>query len=134
MAEKASRSAGSPAAFLVAALSVIGWAMTGALFDFSETWQIGIHTYTSIITFLLVILIQNAQNRETRALQLKLDELIRATSGAHNIMLSVEKLSEEELDALWDEYKKLAHDARQRVERGESDQNVPHVSPILTNP
>jgi low affinity Fe/Cu permease len=120
-AERASSAAGSPVAFMLASSSVIVWAATGPMFDFSETWQIVINTATTIVTFLLVFLIQNSQNRETRALQLKLDELIRATSGAQNTMLNLEKLSDEELQTLCEQYEKLAQAARQEIERGKVD-------------
>ena len=128
LAEKASKAAGSQAAFVIAFMLVLVWAMIGPLYDFSAHWLALMHLFIGLITFFLVILMQNTQNREMRALQLKLDELIRATRGAHNMLLSVEKLTDKELDALWDQYKKLAREARQRVKEGISDQNVPHVA------
>ena len=111
IAEKASNAAGSPVAFIVAFLLVLVWAVTGPFFDYSETWQIVINTATTIITFLLVFLIQNSQNRETKAVQIKLDELIRATEGAHNTILHVEKLTDKELDVLSKNYEELAETA-----------------------
>lgn len=128
MAEKASKAAGSQAAFVIATLLVLIWAMIGPLYDFSEEWLIFMHVIIGLITFFLVILMQNTQYRETRALQLKLDELIRATHGAHNMLLSVEKLTEKELDILWEQYKKLSREARHSLKQGISDQNVPHVA------
>ncbi len=111
VAERASWAAGTPLAFITAFLLVVVWAATGPLFDYSENWQIVINTATTIITFLLVFLIQNSQNRETKAVQIKLDELIRATEGAHNTILHVEKLTDKELDVLSKNYEALAEKA-----------------------
>src|SRR6267142_3021212 len=100
LAKATSHATGRPSAFLCAGLVVTLWAATGPLFAFSDTWQLVINTSTTIVTFLMVFLIQSTQNRDTEALQVKLDELIRATEGAHNAVLDIEELSEEELDAL----------------------------------
>ena len=89
--------AGRPSAFLVAALVVVVWAVTGPLFHFSDTWQLVINTGTTIVTFLMVFLIQNTQNRESQALHVKLDELIRAVSGARNSLIDLDELTDEEL-------------------------------------
>lgn len=126
-AEKSASAAGSPLAFILALLCLLIWAATGPLFGFSQIWQIVINTVTTIITFLLVFLIQSSQNRETRALQLKLDEIIRATNGAHNAMLRLEKFSEDELDAKCEEYEILAEQARERVSYGEDDRDAPEI-------
>ncbi len=120
-AEKASDAAGSPIAFTIAVLTLVVWAATGPMFDYSETWQIVINTVTTIITFLLVFLIQNSQNRETRALQLKLDELIFATQGAKNSLLGIEKLSAQELQELYKHYESLAQKTRDEIERSKQE-------------
>ena len=97
---------GTPWAFIAALALVVGWALTGPLFDFSETWQLVINTTTTIITFLMVFLIQTTQNRDARALHLKLDELIRATS-ARNVFADLEDASEDELEAFQHEFEQL---------------------------
>ncbi len=120
-AEKSADAAGTPAAFFIAFLLVLIWAATGPYFHYSEVWQIVINTATTIITFLLVFLIQNSQNRETRALQIKLDELIFASQGAKNTMLGIEKLSDAELRELCVNYEKLAEKARKQLAKEEGD-------------
>ncbi len=120
----AARATGHPAAFVLAATIVIIWAITGPLFDFNETWQLVINTGTTIITFLMIFLIQNTQNRDTAAIQIKLDELIRATEGAHNALLDLEELEDHEIDRLRDDYEELAEDARRKMDQGMSDTDV----------
>ena len=100
VAQWAGRQAGRASTFLAALALILLWLMSGPLFGFSDTWQLVINTGTTIITFLMVFLMQNTQNRDTRALQLKLDELIRATKGAQDRMISLEDSSEEQLDTL----------------------------------
>src|ERR1700712_3457149 len=97
VANKTSMAAGRASAFMVAAGVVIVWAVTGPMFDYSNTWQLVINTGTTIITFLMVFLIQNTQNRDSLAMQIKLDELIRAMKGAHTALLDLEELNDEEL-------------------------------------
>ncbi|THD03898.1 low affinity iron permease family protein [Rhodanobacter lindaniclasticus] len=109
-AETTSRQAGKPLAFVLAAALVAAWAATGPLFGYGDTWQLVINTSTTIITFLMVFLIQSSQNRDTAALQIKLDELIR-TSRAHNALLNLEELDEDDLDRIRKHYCKLAHAA-----------------------
>ncbi|WP_426702260.1 low affinity iron permease family protein [Rhodanobacter sp. Col0626] len=109
-AEATARGAGRPMAFLLAALVVIVWAASGPFFHFGDTWQLVINTGTTIITFLMVFLIQNSQNRDTASLQIKLDELIR-TSHAHNALLNLEELDEDDLDRIRKHYCKLAKQA-----------------------
>jgi len=101
------------------------WILTGPLFAFSDTWQLVINTGTTIVTFLMVFLIQNTQNRDTEAIQLKLDELIRATQGAHNALLDLEELEEDNLDAFKRKYQALAELARQQLVRGQLDTDTP---------
>ena len=112
-AKWAARATGRPGAFIGAALIIVLWAVTGPVFDFSDTWQLVINTGTTIITFLMVFLIQNTQNRDTEAMQIKLDELIRAVESAQNTMLDLEELDEDELDRIRAEYEELAKKARE---------------------
>ena len=109
---------GHPLAFVVAVLIVVTWAITGPIFDFSDTWQLVINTGTTIATFLMVFLIQNTQNRDSASVQLKLDELIRAVAGAHNALLDLEELTEEDLTRLRVHYGDLARGAREDLKRG----------------
>ena len=113
-ANAASRFAGSPLSFALALSVVLVWIVTGPLFGFSDTWQLVINTGTTIVTFLMVFLIQNSQNHDARALQVKLDELIRATRGAHNSLLDLEELEEHELQRFQARYEALARRARER--------------------
>jgi low affinity Fe/Cu permease len=127
-AEKAASLAGSPLAFVFAIVFVLACAITGPLVGYSHEWQMVMSEAPAIFTFLLVFLIQSSQNRETRALQLKLNELIRATKGAHTMMLNLEKLTEAELKIMCGEYELLAEEARKRLSRGQTDQHVPEIS------
>jgi low affinity Fe/Cu permease len=104
--------AGKPVAFVTAVALILAWIVTGPLFGFSDTWQLVINTLTTIITFLMVFLIQNTQNRDAEAMHIKLDELIRAIKEAQNSLLDLENLDEEELDRIRRRYEKLAEDAR----------------------
>jgi low affinity Fe/Cu permease len=118
---------GSPTAFALAIGIVLIWALTGPLFGYSDTWQLVINTGTTIVTFLMVFLIQNTQNRDSQAIQVKLDELIRCTSGAHNALLNLEELEEKELIDICTEYKKIAERARDAIRHGKSDTDTPEV-------
>ena len=111
-ARSMANASGKPATFVIALLVIIVWAVTGPIFGYSDTWQLVINTGTTIVTFLMVFIIQNTQNRDTQALQLKLDELIRVTKGAHNLMLDLEQLDDEHLERLRQVYEKLANKAR----------------------
>ncbi|MES2691997.1 MAG: low affinity iron permease family protein [Verrucomicrobiota bacterium] len=111
-ARSAAHHTGRPSTFLIAALFIVVWASTGPLFDFSNTWQLIINTGTTIATFLMVFLIQNTQNRDSQAIHLKLDELIRAKKGARNSLLDLDDLSDEELDQLRVHFSRLASRAR----------------------
>ena len=106
-AKRCATAMGHPWAFATALFVIIGWAVTGPLFGYSDTWQLVINTGTTIITFLMVFLIQNTQNRDSSAIQLKLDELIRSTRGAHNALLDLEELTQEELNGFLKTYKRL---------------------------
>ncbi|MCO5296195.1 MAG: low affinity iron permease family protein [Fimbriimonadaceae bacterium] len=126
-AKGAALAAGRPLAFLVAAAIVVLWALTGPFFAFGDTWQLVINTGTTIITFLMVFLIQNSQNRDTHAIQIKLDELIRATHDAHNVLLDLEELDDTDLEKIKKRYQRLAANARRRLRDGEPDNGTPRV-------
>ncbi len=110
-AQGTSNWAGSQSAFLLAFGSILLWAVTGPIFRYSETWQMIINTGTTIITFLMVFLIQNSQNRESKVVQLKLDELIRAVEGAENALINMEEMTEDELEATHAKFIRMAEQA-----------------------
>ncbi|MCS4295777.1 low affinity Fe/Cu permease [Comamonas sp. BIGb0152] len=113
IARSVAKFSGRPICFVVAAVVILLWALSGPFFHFNDTWQLVINTGTTIVTFLMVFLIQSTQNSDTEAMQIKLDELIRAIEPARNRMLSLEQLDEEELDVLRKEFDILAEKARQ---------------------
>jgi low affinity Fe/Cu permease len=121
------RMTGRPAAFAVAVTAIILWALTGPLFGYSDTWQLVINTGTTIITFLMVFLIQNTQNRDSEAMQVKLDELIRAMKGAHNVLLDLEELEEKDLNRIRNNYERLAELAREELRQGKLDTDCPDI-------
>ena len=129
LAKWAAAVTGRPATFLGAVLVILVWAATGPIFKFSDTWQLVINTGTTIITFLMVFLIQNTQNRDTEAIQVKLDELIRCTQGAHNALLDLEDLTEADLNRIRREYGRLAAEARKNLDSGVADTDTPEVAP-----
>lgn len=116
-----SRITGHPLAFVTAVLIVVVWAFTGPIFGYSDTWQLVINTGTTIITFLMVFLIQNTQNRDTGAIQTKLDEVIRAMEGAHNALLDLEELDDAEIEHIRRDYRRLAAQARKAIGKGMKD-------------
>ena len=116
---------GRPRMFALAVAVIAVWLVTGPIFGFSDTWQLVINTGTTIITFLMVFLIQNTQNRDTEAIQIKLDELIRATHGAHNALLDLEELEAENLDGFRAKYQALAAAARVNLSQGSEDTGTP---------
>jgi low affinity Fe/Cu permease len=118
-AKEASRFAGHPACFGIAVGLVVLWLVTGPIFGFSDTWQLVINTGTTIITFMMVFLIQNSQNRDAAALQIKLDELIRATKAARNTLLDLEEMGESSQEQYRDNYKQLARAARRAPDAGD---------------
>jgi len=124
-AKATSRATGRSAAFAIAVAAIVVWAVTGPLFGFSDTWQLAINTSTTIVTFLMVFLIQNTQNRDSEALQIKIDELIRATEGAHNALLDLEEIEGHEFDKIRVTYSKLAKKARADLRKGMSDTGCP---------
>ena len=121
------KATGRPMTFTIAVAVIVVWAVTGPLFGFSDTWQLIINTGTTIITFLMVFLIQNTQNRDSEAIQVKLDELIRLSKGGHNVLLDLEELEEEELDRIRSSYHKIAEEAREKLRNGMGDTDVPEV-------
>ena len=131
LARSTARAAGQPLTFLLALLVIVAWLVTGPIFHFSDTWQLVINTGTTIVTFLMVFLIQNTQNCESEAMQLKLDELIRATEGAHLSLLDIEQLTDEELDRIRAHYEKLSAAARERLRRGEPDTGTPDPGELV---
>ncbi|HFD13430.1 MAG TPA: low affinity iron permease family protein [Crenotrichaceae bacterium] len=121
----ASHITGRPLAFNLAVAVILIWAISGPIFGFSDTWQLIINTATTIVTFLMVFLIQHTQNKDTEAMQMKLDELIRSMNGAHNAVLDLEELEEHELELFKTRYLTLAQVARQNLEKGLSDTDTP---------
>jgi low affinity Fe/Cu permease len=120
-AKYTSRLAGRPISFLCAFALVVVWALTGPYFGYSTTWQLIINTGTTIITFLMVFLIQNTQNRDAEAMHIKMDELIRAMEGAHNALLDLEELGDKDLAKIRGTYLKLAKSAREALRKGQVD-------------
>ncbi|WP_202844608.1 low affinity iron permease family protein [Luteimonas saliphila] len=125
LARAASRFTGRSLCFVLALGVILAWGLTGPLFGFSDTWQLVINTGTTIVTFLMVFLIQNTQNRDTEAMQIKLDELIRVTRDAHNALLDLEELSDREIEAFRARYIALAQRARRRGEVLDDLENEP---------
>jgi low affinity Fe/Cu permease len=126
-ARAAARAAGGSKAFALALFAILIWGLTGPIFHFSDTWQLVINTATTIITFLMVFLIQNTQNRDSEAMQIKLDELLRATQGCHNAVMDIENLSEQELDRIKRDYALLAAKAINDLRKGKPDVGAPDV-------
>ena len=123
-----SRMTGRPLTFSLALVVILAWVVTGPLFGFSDTWQLVINTGTTIVTFLMVFLIQNTQYRDAEAIQVKLDELIRLSKGGHNALLDLEELEDDELDRIRRSYARIAEQARDRLRRGQSDTDVPELT------
>ena len=120
-AKSTSRMVGRPSAFVFAVVIILAWAATGPVFHYRDTWQLVINTGTTIITFLMVFLIQNTQNRDAEAMHVKLDELIRAVQGAHNALLDLEDLEDVEIDRIRSTYESLARRAREELKHGTAD-------------
>ena len=114
-AQSVSQFTGQPITFFIALATIVVWAISGPLFGFSDTWQLVINTGTTIITFLMVFVIQNTQNRDTTAMQIKLDELIRVTNKARNVLLDLEELDDKTLQELRLDYEKLARREKSRT-------------------
>jgi low affinity Fe/Cu permease len=127
MAKATARMTGRPVTFASMTLLVVVWALCGPVFHYSDTWQLTINTGTTIVTFLMVFLIQATQNRDADAIQIKLDEIIRALDHAHNSMLDLEELEEEDLTKMRQSYLELAERARTALKRGKPDTGVPRI-------
>ena len=123
-AKKTAQFSGRPVTCALAGAIVVLWAISGPAFGFNETWQLTINTFTTIVTFLMVFLIQNTQNRDTAAIQVKLDELIRVTRG-HNALMDLEELDDEELEAFRHRYEEMAAAARKKIGKGGIDVDSP---------
>lgn len=117
VSQTVSRYAGKPATFIGAVSLIVIWGMTGPLFGFNDTWQLVINTSTTIVTFLMVFIIQNSQNRDTAAMQIKLDELINKLEGAREELLDLEELDEDKLEEMRAEFEELARKARELREK-----------------
>jgi len=126
-AQSAAHASGQPLTFGLAVAVVVIWGISGPVFGFSDTWQLVINTGTTIVTFLMVFLIQNTQNRDSEAIQIKLDELIRVTRGAHTALLDLEELDAGELHKIRMQYEELAERAREALKRGKSDTDIPRA-------
>ena len=126
-ARSTAHATGHPLAFACAVFTILVWLVSGPLFGFSDTWQLVINTATTIVTFLMVFLIQNTQNRDSAAVHLKLDELIRTVEGAHNALLDLEELTEIDLEQLRSRYEALGRAAREAMRRGRLDTDTPDV-------
>ena len=126
-AKSAARFSGRPVTFIFALAVIVVWGVTGPLFKFSDTWQLVINTSTTIITFLMVFLIQNTQNRDAEAIQIKLDELIRVTKGAHTVLLDLEELDDRHLMKIKQCYEEIAAKSREALKRGKKDTGTPFV-------
>jgi low affinity Fe/Cu permease len=127
-ARRVAATSGRPITFVVACVLLLGWALSGPLFHFSNTWQLVVNTGTTIITFLMVFLIQNTQNRDSQALQLKVDEIIRALKGAHTAVIDLENLTDAELEAVKGHYQRLAKTTREMLKTGQEDTGTPPVA------
>src|ERR1044072_4555617 len=122
---------GQPVTFAMALLLIAVWAITGPLFHWSDTWQLVVNTGTTVVTFLMVFLIQSTQNRDAVAVQVKLDELLRVTAGAHNVLLDLEELEEDELERIRRLYVHLAAEARRGRNAGRSDEDIPEIGELV---
>jgi low affinity Fe/Cu permease len=130
-AKTTAHASGQPSAFMLAVIVVATWAISGPIFHWSDTWQLVINTGTTIVTFLMVFLIQSTQNRDAEAVQVKLDELLRVTPGAHNVLMNLEELEEHELERIRAIYVRLAEKARRGVDDGLSDEGIPEMSELV---
>ena len=131
LTKSTARLTGQPLTFLLALIVIIGWAVSGPFFGWSDTWQLIVNTGTTIVTFLMVFLIQSTQNRDAVAVHVKLDELLRVTAGAHNVLMNLEELEERDLDRIRAVYVRLAEAARRGADHGRSDEGVPAIHNLV---
>jgi low affinity Fe/Cu permease len=131
LTKRTARISGQPVTFVLALFVILGWAVSGPIFNWSDTWQLVVNTGTTIITFLMVFLIQSTQNRDSIAVQVKLDELLRISAGAHNVLIDLEELDEAELERIRKVYAKLAQDARRGADAGRSDEGIPKIGELV---
>jgi low affinity Fe/Cu permease len=131
LAKWTARATGQPVTFGLATLVILGWAISGPIFHWSDTWQLVVNTGTTIITFLMVFLIQSTQNRDAEAVHVKLDELLRVSPGAHNVLMDLEELEEHELARIRAVYVRLAEKARRGPDDGRSETGVPNIDDLL---
>jgi low affinity Fe/Cu permease len=129
-ASHTAKAAGHPLTFLAAVLIIVGWAACGPIFGYSDTWQLIINTSTTIVTFLMVFLIQNTQNRDSQAMHLKLDEIIFALDGAHNTLMDLEDLEDKDLQAIQQRYKALAEKAQDAIEDEDLETAAQHIDKL----
>ena len=130
LAKSTAHLTGRPGTFMCAVLVIVVWVVTGPIFHWSDTWQLIVNTGTTIITFLMVFLIQSTQNRDSVALQVKLDELLRISTGAHNVLMDLEELEEDELERIRRVYTQLAAEARRGIHAGRSDEGIPEIGDL----
>ncbi len=131
LAKRTAHTTGQPVTFALAVLVILGWAISGPLFRWSDTWQLVVNTGTTIITFLMVFLIQSTQNRDAEAVHVKLDELLRVSPGAHNVLMDLEELEERDLARIRAVYVRLAERARLGPDDGRSETGVPNIDDLL---
>lgn len=126
-ARKCALLTGHPITFILSFTMIVIWLILGPIFNYSDTWQLVINTLTTIITFLMIFLVQNTQNRDNEATQIKLDELIRSHEGAHNALLDLEELTQKELEIIRNKYEKLAQEARNNLKHGIKDKKTKKI-------
>jgi low affinity Fe/Cu permease len=127
LAKATARFTGRPSTFALVVMLLLAWALSGPFFGYSDSWQLTVNTGTTIVTFMMVFLIQATQNRDAEAIQIKLDEIIRSQAGAHNALLDLEELEEEDLMRMRGNYLELAARARNRIKCGKDDTGVPEI-------
>jgi low affinity Fe/Cu permease len=131
-ANHTARAAGHPLTFVAAVTVIVAWGVSGPIFGFSDTWQLIINTSTTIVTFLMVFVIQNTQNRDSTAMHLKLDEIIRALDGAHNTLMNLEDLGDKDLQEIHQRYRAIAEKAQDALEEEDLEAAAEHIEKLAT--